>query len=357
MGLDKKRVFIINTLYFGILLVGIFVLLKYGLPLLAPFVAALIIAFLLQRPIRFISSKLHCSKRVVAILMLLLFYCTIGLMLTLLCIRAFSASRDFVMALPRFFAVRVEPMLTTLFLSIEQLSATADASLAVTLEEMWQQLMQSLGQLISDASVRMMGGLSDVASSLPGLLIKLLLMVISSFFIAMDYDRFVAFFMRQLNEKTQKLCLQVKKYVTGTLFICIRSYALIMTITFTELTIGLTLLQIENSVMIALFIAIFDILPVLGTGGIMIPWAIITALQRNFSLAIGLLVVYLVITVIRNIIEPKIVGSQIGLHPVVTLASMFVGTQLFGIVGLFGFPIALSLIRYLNETGTIHWFK
>lgn len=89
----------------------------------------------------------------------------------------------------------------------------------------------------------------------------------------------------------------------------------------------------------------------------MIPWTVITALTGSHGLALGLLVVYLVITVVRNIIEPKIVGSQIGLHPVVTLVSMFVGAQLLGVLGLFGFPIGLSLLRYLNETGAIRLFK
>lgn len=89
----------------------------------------------------------------------------------------------------------------------------------------------------------------------------------------------------------------------------------------------------------------------------MIPWMVITAVMGNPRLAIGLLVVYLVITVIRNIIEPKIVGSQIGLHPVVTLVSMFAGAQLFGVLGLFGFPIGLSLLGYLNDTDTIRIFK
>ena len=89
----------------------------------------------------------------------------------------------------------------------------------------------------------------------------------------------------------------------------------------------------------------------------MIPWTVITALMGSHGLALGLLVVYLVITVVRNIIEPKIVGSQIGLHPVVTLVSMFVGAQLLGVLGLFGFPIGLSLLRYLNETGSIRLFK
>ena len=145
--------------------------------------------------------------------------------------------------------------------------------------------------------------------------------------------------------------------MVGTLFVCIRSYALIMSITFVELALGLTLIGVEHSLLIACLIAVFDILPVLGTGGIMIPWTIITAITGDHKLALGLLIVYLAITVIRNIIEPKIVGSQIGLHPVVTLVSMFVGAQLFGVLGLFGFPIGLSLLRHLNDTGTVRLFR
>ena len=130
-----------------------------------------------------------------------------------------------------------------------------------------------------------------------------------------------------------------------------------MSLTFVELSIGLTIIHVPNSVIIALLIAIFDILPVLGTGGIMIPWVVISAFSGDYPLALGLLIVYVVITIIRNILEPKIVGSQIGLHPVITLCSMFIGVQLFGVIGLFGFPIGLSLLRYLNENGTIHLYK
>ena len=173
----------------------------------------------------------------------------------------------------------------------------------------------------------------------------------------MDYDRITGFFIRQMSEKAQEVFWEIKTYVTGTLFVCIRSYALIMSITFVELSIGLTVVGIENAVVIALLIAVFDILPVLGTGGIMIPWAAITAIQGEFKLALALFAVYIVVTIIRNIIEPKIVGSQLGLHPVATLASLFLGAQLFGVVGLFGFPIGLSLLRYLNEQGTIKIFK
>ena len=130
-----------------------------------------------------------------------------------------------------------------------------------------------------------------------------------------------------------------------------------MSITFVELSIGLSIIGIKHAVLVAFSIALFDILPVLGTGGIMIPWTVLTAIRGDFLLALGLLTVYVVVTVIRNIIEPKIVGSQLGLHPVVTLCSMFVGAQLLGVVGLFGFPIGLSLLRYLNDNGVIKVFR
>ena len=88
----------------------------------------------------------------------------------------------------------------------------------------------------------------------------------------------------------------------------------------------------------------------------MIPWGLIKLLQGDFSLALGIGIVYAVVTIVRNIIEPKIVGSQIGLHPVVTLMSMFVGVQIFGAAGLFGLPIGLSIFKQMIDDGTIQLF-
>ena len=89
----------------------------------------------------------------------------------------------------------------------------------------------------------------------------------------------------------------------------------------------------------------------------MIPWTVISLLQGRYALGVGLAVVYLAVTVIRNILEPKIVGGQLGLHPVVTLAGMFIGAQLFGIIGLFGVPITLSLLCNLNQSGDLRLFR
>ncbi|MFR7985084.1 MAG: sporulation integral membrane protein YtvI [Clostridia bacterium] len=357
MEIEKKRKFIINILYFAIILAIVWVILEWGLSLIMPFIIAFLISWALQRPIRFLSEKLRVHKKILAIFLVLLFYCTIGLLIALLIIKSFSAVGELIASLPALYEAHINPLIGKIYDSLESSFIRLDPELMNALDTLIQDSAASIGEIISGLSMTVAGAVSGAASSLPGFLIRLLLMVISTFFISMDYDRLMGFILRQFNDRTQELFFQIKKYIIGTLFVCIRSYALIMSITFVELSIGLHILRIENAFLIALLIAVFDILPVLGTGGIMIPWAIITFLLGNYSLAIGLAVLYVVITIIRNILEPKIVGGNIGLHPVVTLISLFVGAQLFGVVGLFGFPIFLSLLVNLNKNGTIHLFK
>lgn len=355
--MEKRRIFIINFLYFAIIAALTFIVLKFSLTLLFPFVAALVIAYALQRPIRFISTRSRLPQKLSAILIVLLFYGIIGTLLVLGSIRAFSYVSDLVQRLPQIYLLHISPVLTDLFRELEHALSQADPSVIDTLDYLAGQLMQSLRSLVSNLSLTSMEIISNIASSLPMLFIRMILMIISTFFIAMDYESLSSFCMRQLNERSRNVVMQIKQYVVGTLFVCIRSYALIMSITFVELSVGLTVIGIHNSILIAFCIAIFDILPVLGTGGIMIPWALISAILGDYPGAVKLALLYVLITIIRNIIEPKIVGGQIGLHPVVTLVSMFAGVQLFGVIGLFGFPIILSLISYLNRTGTIHLFR
>ena len=355
MSTEKKKKFIIDVTYLALILVLSYLLLQYALPLLLPFVLAFLIAYVLRRPIRFLSRVLHAPKGLVAVLLVVLTYGTIGLLLALAGIRITATITSVVQQIPSLYSAYILPELTDFFAWLEELLAKLDPSLMSALQE----LLNMLLQLVSSLSVVLVGGVSmatSFATSLPGFLIRLLLMVISTFFIAVDYQKIVRFCLGCLQGSTRNLVLQVKAYVVGTLFVCIRSYALIMSITFVELSVGLTLIGVNRAILVALLIAIFDILPVLGTGGIMIPWVILSALGGDLPHAFALLVLYVIITVIRNIIEPRIVGAQIGLHPVLTLMSMFVGNHLFGIVGLFGLPILLSLLRYLNDNGTISLF-
>ena len=359
MSTEKKKKFIVDVAYLALVLALGYLALKYALPLLMPFVLAFLIAYVLRRPIRFLSRVLHVPKGLVAVLLVVLTYGVIGLLLALAGIRITATITSLVQQIPSFYSRYILPELTELFIWLEELLSKLDPSLMSALQDLQSQLLNMLGQLVSSLSGLLLGGVSlatAFATSLPGFLIRLLLMIISTFFIAIDYEKIVRFCLGCLHGDTRKVVLQIKAYVVGTLFVCIRSYALIMCITFVELSIGLTIIGVNRAILVALLIAIFDILPVLGTGGIMIPWVILSARGGELPRALALLVLYVIITVIRNIIEPRIVGAQIGLHPVLTLMSMFVGNHLFGIVGLFGLPILLSLLRYLNDTGTISLF-
>ena len=359
LSTEKKKKFIVDVTYLALVLALGYLALKYALPLLMPFVLAFVIAYVLRRPIRFLSRVVHVPKGLVAVLLVVLTYGVIGLLLALAGIRITATITSLVQQIPSFYYSHILPALTELFTWLEELLAKLDPSLMSALQELQTQLIDMLWQLVSSFSGLLLGGVSlatSLATSLPGFLIRMLLMVISTFFITIDYEKIVRFCLGCLRGNTRRVVLQIKAYVVGTLFVCIRSYALIMCITFVELSIGLSIIGIERAMLVALLIAIFDILPVLGTGGIMIPWVILSALGGDLPQALALLVLYVIITVIRNIIEPRIVGAQIGLHPVLTLMSMFVGNHLFGIVGLFGLPILLSLLRYLNDNGTISLF-
>lgn len=357
MNLEKKKNFIINAFYYSIIALLIFLVIKYGFDLLAPFIIAFIIAYLLRKPTRWVANKIKLPYRSISLIMVILFYSTIGVLCVFIVIQIGTGLAGIIAALPDFYKTELSPLLSNFFDLIEQSFRNLDPGLVSTISDIFNKFTQSVGELFSSLSVSALSAISNYAGSLPGLFIKILMAIISTFFIAIDYDLLVSFCKRQLSNKASNLIIHIKDYIVGTLFVCIRSYALIMTITFIELSIGLSLIQVDNAILVALFIAIFDILPVLGTGGIMIPWMILVAFQGNIALAIGLLIVYLAITVIRNILEPKIVGAQLGLHPIVTLLAMFVGTQLFGFLGLFGLPISMSLLKHLNDDGTIKLFK
>lgn len=163
--------------------------------------------------------------------------------------------------------------------------------------------------------------------------------------------------MRQLSDKSKHLLLSIKSYITGSASSMLIAYMKLMLLTFIELTIGLSLLKIDNAIIIAFLIALFDLLPVFGTGGIMIPWIIYVFFVKQTKLAVGLLIVYLIITLIRNVVEPKIVGKQLGMHPLLMLLCMYLGARLFGFLGIFLMPMLLIIVINLNDNGLIHLYK
>ena len=355
--MEKRKAFLLNFAYYAVYIAIAYVILRYGFKYVAPFAIAFVVAFLLKSPISFLSRKLKVPRKPVALLTVLVFYLTVGSLIALLGIKLVGGIAGLMGRLPMLYETYGMPYLAQVIHNLETVLYQLDDSLVSAINGLGTQMLSSLGSLVSKISSSVISFASNFATSLPGFFINVVLMIISSFFIAGDYEKLTGFCINQLSEGSKAIFIQIKEYVVGTLWVCIRSYAIIMTITFTELSIGLSILKINHAILVAACIAIFDVLPVLGTGGVVIPWIVLTAIKGNFGLALGLLILYVIITVIRNIIEPKIVGGQLGLHPVVTLASMYAGVRLIGGIGLFGFPIGLSLMCYLNDHGVNNVLK
>lgn len=357
MGVEKKREFIINTIYLIIVGAIIYITIKYGLGWFMPFVIGFGIAFILKPLINFISSKFKINRKLVAGITVLIFYATVGALFALLIVKLFVALKSVFISLPDIYLANIEPAVYDLLDGIEVLIAKLDPALVQGINDITSSLAESLGSIITNISSGVVKFVSSTVSSVPTFFIIVIFSIISSFFCAMDYTSITSFITRQFPDKISSIILDVKDYIVGTLFKLIKAYAIIITITFIELSIGLSILKVENAITIAALIALVDILPVLGTGGVVIPWVIIEAVKGNFGLAIGLAILYVTITVIRNILEPKIVGQQVGLHPLVMLVCMFMGAKIFGFLGLFILPIIVIILKNLNDSGKIHIFK
>ncbi len=357
MEIEKRKKFLINFAYLALILAIAFVIVKYGLGLISPFLIAFLVAYFIRKPANFIASKIKVPYKIVAILFVLVFYLIIGVLLFIIGVKLFSTILSLIYKLPNLYYSYILPSLELAFRKIEDLILQLDPTYLESANDIFNQTVRSLGTSITNISMKAATFLSIKASSLPALFIKVLMTIISTFFIASDYEKLSNFMYRQLSGKTKDVVLNIKDYIVNTLFVVIRSYILIMSLTFVELSIGLSIIKVENAILIAALVAMVDILPVLGTGTVMIPWALIAAIQGNMYRAISLLVIYLIITVVRNVVEPRFIGKQMGLHPVLSLMCMYVGAKLFGAIGLFGMPIAVSLIVHLCNNKTIKFFK
>lgn len=357
LKLKKQKEFLIKFCYFGVIIGSIIIIIKVLGPILTPFLIAFIIAAILNPLIKFTCNKLHIKRGIISILFVLAFYAVASFIIILIGAKLLILLQSLFTTLPQFFTTYFEPYIRETFTHFEKLFLSLDPNVLSALEESSSSLISTLGNFVSKFSTMVVSYVSGFATSIPSIFIKTIITIIVTFFITIDFEKIINFIKRQLPESVSQNINESKKFITTTLFKCLLSYILILSITFTEIAIGLTILQVPNSILIAVIIAIFDILPVLGTGGIMIPWAIIALLYGNYKIGVGIAVLYIIITIIRNIIEPKLVGQQVGLHPVVTLISMFVGLHFLGFIGMLGLPITISLILYLNDKGIIKIFK
>ena len=353
MNLEKQKAFIIHFIFIALLLLLVYVGIKFLLPMLMPFVIGALISVAFRRIIDLIEKKTRLKRVFVSIIIMIAFYGFLGLLVSLIGVKVFTFVGTLFHNLPSLYKDTILPALKTV---TDDMSGNFP-SIKVYLDDFMKNIDQSIFSFISKASTTVVGTITGLAGQVPTLLIKFIFTIVSSFFFTIDYYRITHFIILQFKGERREILLMLKDNVLGTLGKFIRAYSLIISITFLELSLGFWVLGIPNPLLLGGLIALIDVMPILGTGAVLLPWSIISFIMGNTKIGIGILLLYIVITAVRQTIEPRIVGQQIGLHPILTLILMYVGAQLMGVLGLLILPILATILVKLNKDGTIRLFK
>lgn len=357
MRIRRQKEFLIQTAYWLIWICAAVVLIKCAGSVLLPFVAAFAVAWGLSLPVDYIAEKLHFNRSFVSIVIVVLFYMLIAAGIYLLGSRVIALVQEFYTEITYFWSGTMIPMIRACCGWLNGFWQGTDTTMRQTADIAPAEVVRQAGEMLSGVSVKVMSGVSDMAFNIPSVCMNILITVIATVFTELEFHEIWDFLGRQIPESWQKAVAEIQGYTVGMLRKCFFSYVFICGMTYVELAAGLLLLRIDGAFTIALIIAFLDILPVLGTGTVLLPWMIIAIASGNLRVGIGLLVLYLVITVVRNIVEPRLVGSQMGLSPVVMLPCMILGLHFFGILGLFWVPYGAAFVKSLNDRGIIHIFK
>ena len=348
MDNDYRRAANITVIIAGII-AFLWLFFKYALGALIPFVFGALIAALISPAADLISKKTKIPRKAVAATLTLLFFAAIAALIYVAISRLVGELGNLLLRLtedPEAVSGKLGEIgailgqkfgfLRKLFESdaLKQLGLDLDRLLPEALSSMVTSLTSALPEAAMGFFVR-----------IPEMLLCVAVILISAFYFSCDREAIFGAFSSLLPDPWQKKLPELKRKVSATLSGYLKAYLLIMLITFCEVFFGLSLLGVNYALIISIIVAIVDILPILGTGTVLIPWSIFAFITSDTRLGIGLLILYGAVLVIRQFLEPKIVGNTLGIHPLATLASIYIGIKLLGFGGIFIGPIAAMLIK------------
>ncbi len=212
-------------------------------------------------------------------------------------------------------------------------------NVSANLAEYASSLVQAIGEPTFEAA-------GNFAKNVPSTLISIIMCLISAYFFTADHDRILDTLRKNIPSeifgKVSGVIHDLKSVVGG----YFKAQFKIMGVVYVILVIGLLILKVNYALLVSFAIAFLDMLPFFGTGTVLAPWAIIKILSNDYQMAVGLLILYAVSQVVRQVIQPKIVGDTIGMDPLATLFFMFIGYKVSSIIGMIiAVPIGMILIN------------
>ena len=355
----KSKTIKIILLIVGVILLGVAVYFSVSTILSAlaflgslffPFILGYIFSALTKPVAELLQRRLKFPRNVAAITVIILIFGILGSLLGFAVWKIVSEFRNLYEQLP-YIISNAQEWAGNFYQKISGLYDAMPPNIKDAIEATGDNISNQIATFINTRSTPMMWQAGDIAKRVPGIFIGIIVFLLSSYFMISD-DGKVSDFVHKLIPKRHldmiyRIRHEIKKYLGG----YIKAQAILMCIAFVILMISLSILRIRFALIIALGIAFFDALPFFGSGAVLWPWAIISFLNGDFRCGIGLVITYVAIVLMRQFIEPKLVSSKIGMHPILTLMSMYVGYRVLSIGGMILGPVILMLVMSLYRAG------
>jgi len=314
---------------------------------IVPFIIAYFFASIIEPIVKFIENKLRIPRKIGTVFSILLVLGVIGSIIGFLIsrfikeIKAVYMNLEINMDTITEFFNRIIDKVNDIFI---QLPDQITDLISQGLQDIAKNLQSVLGQFVNwvQASIQ-------AAMYLPQILIFIIVTLLATYFMSSDKNTIIKFLDVHIPTDWLDKTKSITKNVFTALFGWLRAQLILTTVTFSELLVGFLIIGIDNAFLLALIISLVDVLPVLGAGTVLIPWSIINLIMGNAKLGLSTALLYVIILFVRQLIEPKVVGKQIGVHPLFTLAGMYIGLRLWKIPGMFIGPLAIVSLKYIFE--------
>ncbi len=332
----------------------------WGLPralvFLSPFVAGWIIALIAGPLVRFFEEKVKLKRKIGSAFVIIAVIALVVLVLYIIFVQLFEQVKGLAGALPEMLE-KAEADFNSIGNNLNALLAKLPGDIQLKLDDNAIKLDEYMGEFLSRFGSPTIEAAGNFAKQLPAVFIGLIMALLSSYFFVAERQQINEWFREHMPSsillRYRMICDSLLKSVGGYL----KAQLKIEVWMYFLLLIGLGILRVNYFAVIALVIAFLDFLPFLGTGTVLIPWAVIRILTAEYKTAIGLLVIWCVGQLARQLIQPKIVGDSIGVPPLPTLFLLYIGYKVSGVIGMIiAVPIGL-LVYTLYEDGAFDTTK
>lgn len=317
---------------------AVYVVIRSFLGILLPFALAALVASLLRPAASFLHRRFRLPEKIGGTVLILGAVTVLSWGIVALGRWLYESARELIAALPAMLNDADNPLRRFTDL-IEKIGGTKEN--AGDLEALYGMLSGMVEEAISAASAALTSGATAVIMRLPHVILSVVVGVIALFYLFFDRSairRQLRFFLsEQTLVKFGGFFSRMRAAIGG----YARAYLVLLFLTYAELLAGFLLLDVDRPAVIAAIVAVVDFLPVFGVGTVLLPWSIFAFLGGDMFRGVGLLILFGVMYIVRQFVEPRLLGSTIGIHPLFTLFAFFAGLSLFGVWGLIIAPILL----------------